>query len=71
MSNMSVDSAHKEGSIQRLSSLLVLPEDSTEEDLRRCLEKYVPKELVSDAPIAKLGIVVHGKGRDRIRYSQT
>jgi hypothetical protein len=36
-----------EGSVQRLSCLLVLPEGSTEDDLRRGLERYVPKKLVS------------------------
>lgn len=34
-------------SIQRLSCLLVLPSGSTEADLRRGLEEYVPKELSS------------------------
>lgn len=34
-------------SVQRLSCLLILPEGSTEADLRSGLEKYVSKELVS------------------------
>jgi len=43
-----------EGLIQRLSCLLVLPEGSTEEELRRGLEKYVPKKLVSELGIYPL-----------------
>ena len=35
-----------ENSVQRLPCLLVLPKGSTEKDLRRGLEKYVPKEMV-------------------------
>jgi len=34
-------------SAQRISCLLVLPEGSTQEELERGLEKYIPKELVS------------------------
>ena len=37
-----------EDSVQRLSCLLVLPQGSTLEELRLGLEKYVPKELVSE-----------------------
>ena len=43
-----------EHSIQRLSCLLVLPEGSTEEDLRRGLGKYVPKESVSELGVYPL-----------------
>ena len=39
------------GSGQRLACLLVLPEGTAERDLRRGLEKYVPKEVVSSLKI--------------------
>lgn len=40
-----------ENSVRRIPCLLVLPEGSTESDLRRGLEKYVSKELVSKLSI--------------------
>ena len=41
-------------SVQRLSCLLILPEDMTEAELRRGLEKYVPKELVEKLRISSM-----------------
>ena len=41
-------------SVQRLTCLVVLPRGSTEEDLRRGLEKYVPKEMVSELRILSM-----------------
>lgn len=43
-----------EGSAQRLSCLLILPEGSTEEDLRRGLERFIPKELSSQLIISSM-----------------
>jgi hypothetical protein len=41
-------------SVQRISCLLVLPRGSTEEDLKRGLERYVPKELISGLRVSPM-----------------
>jgi hypothetical protein len=44
----------REDSIQRISCMLVLPEGSTTENLKRGLEKYISKDLVNKLRISPM-----------------